>query len=84
MRWWLENWIVDASNMMILHRVAALFRPRLLRFSSVCFGFVDRFVIISVMNCCLGIAIHGLGRVVVLSVKGVWWMPWHLEPMKDA
>ena len=82
--WWFENWIVDASNAMIVFIVCFIaISPGSFLES----GFeIDRFVIIfySVMICRLAwrAIIRFFGACAAL--KGVWWMPWQTVPMKDV
>ena len=87
--WWFENWIVDASNAMILMSSFALSRFRQALFFGVWFrdrSFCDHF---SVKICRLAILLSGNPRVgrwfcCCAACEGVWWMPWQTVPMKDV
>ena len=80
--WWFENWIVDASK---------YFCTCFCSFECMApaWGRADRFVIICVMICRLGVQMSmgpcgWRARWRVFACKGVWWMPWQTGPMKDV
>ena len=84
--WWFENWIVDASNAMIVFIVCFIAISPGSSFLDESGFEIDRFVIIfySVMICRLAFeAIIGFFGACA-ALKGVWWMPWQTVPMKDV
>lgn len=88
--WWLENWIVDASDhgWPLAGRGCCMFFAGPLLFR----GLVDRLMCFCDLDCvdvssgrlCAASWSRGFalgGRVVG---KGVWWMPWQTGPMKGV
>ena len=84
--WWFENWIVDASNAMILMSSFALSRFRQALFFGVWFrdrSFCDHFLQCDDLSS--GVEKLSLGFFgACAALKGVWWMPWQTVPMKDV
>ena len=84
--WWFENWIVDASNAMMIFCHRLLYRD----FARLCFGvwFRDRSFCDHFLQCddlSSGVEKLSLGFFgACAALKGVWWMPWQTVPMKDV